>query len=294
MPWFGATRPGAARGVANFPSRLAMSGGPATVLLALTMLATLGGCVRRNEVDLQGPGVEGMRATANAPRSATELVTRMHRAYEGRWFRTLVFVQRTIFTNPDGTTREQTWYEALSAPSRLRIDVAPLDSGNGVLFTADSTYRIRRGELARADARPNPFLPFVAAPYTQAPSVTLAQIAREGYDTTRIHAAEWHGRPAYVVGAAAGDSTSPQFWVDRDRLVVVRMIPPTQGGQRLDIHLDGWKRYGASWISTDIDIRADGQSVQREYYSDVAVDVDLDPALFDPATWSAARHWYHR
>ena len=264
-------------------------------MVAVAMAAgTLGGCVRRNDVDFQGPGVEGVRATASAPRSATELVERMHRAYDGRWFRTLVFVQRTIFTNPDGTTREQTWYEAMRVPSTLRIDVAPLDSGNGVLFTADSTYRIRRGALARADARPNPFLPFVAAPYTQPPAVTLAQIAREGYDTTRIHASEWRGRPAYVVGAAAGDTTTPQFWVDRDRLVVVRLLPPAQGGQRLDIHLDGWKQYGASWISTDIDILADGRSVQREYYTEVAVDVALDPALFDPGQWTSARHWSRR
>ena len=264
---------------------------PALALVLACAAATLAGCVRRNDVDLQGPGVEGMRATANAPGSATELVERMHRAYDGRWFRTLTFVQRTVFTNPDGTTREQTWYEAMRVPSTLRIDVAPLDSGNGMLFTADSTYRIRRGQLLRADARPNPFLPFVAAPYTQAPSVTLAQIAREGYDTTRMHAAEWRGRPAYVVGAAAGDTASPQFWVDRDRLVVVRMIPAAQGGDRLEIHLDGWRQYGASWISTDIDILSGGRSVQREYYENVAVDVALDPALFDPARWTRGRHW---
>jgi hypothetical protein len=33
----------------------------------------------------------------------------------------------------------------------------------------------------------------------------------------------------YVVGAAAGDSTKPQFWVDAERLVVVRsfaLLPP--------------------------------------------------------------------
>jgi hypothetical protein len=260
------------------------------LLVPLGMLA-LGGCVRRNDVDFQGPGVEGLRATAQAPRSATELVARMHRAYDGRWFRTLVFTQATQFTNPDGTTREQTWYEAMRVPSTLRIDVAPLDSGNGMLFTADSTYRIAAGRLVRATARPNPFLPFVAAPYTQPPAVTLAQIAREGFDTTRMHASEWRGRPAYVVGALAGDSTSPQFWVDRDRLVVVRLQPPAQRGERMDIHLDGWKQFGASWISTEIDIRVGGRSVQHEAYSDVAVDVALDPRLFDPAQWATARHW---
>lgn len=258
--------------------------------MRLFALLALGGCARSSEADFQGSGVVGAH-DAPPPRSATELVERMHRAYDGRWFRTLTFVQRTSFTNPDGTTRDQTWYEALRVPSTLRIDVAPLDSGNGVLFTADSTYRIRRGQLARADARPNPFLPFVAAPYTQAPAVTLAQIAREGYDTTRIRSAEWRGRPAYVVGGAEGDSLAPQFWVDRDRLVVVRLLPPAQNGQRLDIHLDGWKQYGASWISTEIDIRAEGRSVQREVYEDVAVDVELDPALFDPARWTSARHW---
>ena len=265
-----------------------------TLSLVAAAAATLAGCVRRNDSDFSGAGVEGLRATAPPPRSATELVERMHAAYAGRWFRTLVFVQRTHFPNADGTVREETWLEALAAPSRLRIDIAPLDSGRGMLFTADSTYRMQGGRVARAVARPNPFLPFVAAPYTQPPAVTLAQIAREGYDTTRMYASEWRGRPAYVVGALAGDSLTPQFWVDRDRLVVVRMRLPSATGSRPDIHLDGWQQFGASWIATDIDIVVDGRSVQRETYSDVQVDVALDPALFDTAQWAKARHWWRR
>ena len=226
------------------------------------------------------------------PTSGVALVQAMHDAYAGRWFRTLVFVQRTTLHRPDGSTAEQTWLEALQAPSRLRIDVGPRDSANGMLFTADSTYRVRGGQVVRAIAGGNPFLPFVSGVYTQPVSRTLEEIGREGFDTTRMYVGRWQDRPTYVVGASsAADTTAPQFWVDRERLVLVRMILRAPSGAAEDIRLNDYRRYGDSWVATDIDIRVDGRTVQREQYSDVRTDVPLDPALLDAARWTTATHW---
>ena len=90
-------------------------------------------------------------AAERVPRSAGELVARMREKYGGRWFRTLTFVQKTTLHRPDGTVAEQTWLEAMEAPSRLRIDIGPRSDGNGIIFTADSTYRVRGGKLAEHD-----------------------------------------------------------------------------------------------------------------------------------------------
>ena len=71
-----------------------------------------------------------------APRNGEELLSLMRERYVGKWYRTLTFTQRT--TLPDG--KIETWYEALELPGKLRIDVAPLDSGKTLLFRSDSVY----------------------------------------------------------------------------------------------------------------------------------------------------------
>jgi hypothetical protein len=43
-------------------------------------------------------------------------------------------------------------------------------------------------------------------------------------------------------------------------------------------------------VATVVDILVDGRSVQREEYSDVRVDVPLDPALWIPERWATAPH----
>jgi hypothetical protein len=231
----------------------------------------------------------------SVPASGEELVRRMHDAYDGRWFRTVTFVQRTTMHPPGGQERVMTWYEAVQAPSRLRIDVGDPSEGNGVLFTADSTYRFRGGKLVGSVGEGNPFMPFVVALYAQPVERTLAEMAREHYDMSAVRTDTLDGRRVFVVGArSADDVTSPQFWVDAERLVTLRMIvsTPTDSGPRaVDARLRDWVAVGGGWLATVVDISINGALVQKEEYSDWHGDVPLSDALFDPAQWSTAPHW---
>ena len=56
----------------------------------------------------------------------------MRLAYQGKWFRTVTFVQKTTQTR-NGVTDTSTWYEALKSPDRLRIDFGDPNNGNGVI-----------------------------------------------------------------------------------------------------------------------------------------------------------------
>ena len=102
-------------------------------------------------------------------------------------------------------------------------------------------------------------------------------------------------RRVFVVGArSADDVTSPQFWVDAERLVTLRMIisTPTDSGPRVvDARLRNWVPVGGGWLATVVDISIGGSLVQKEEYSDWRGDVPLPDALFDPAQWSTAPHW---
>jgi len=63
---------------------------------------------------------------AGEPKTGEELVSAMHKKYDGKWYKTLTFSQKTINYKPDGSSETSQWYEALTAPGRLREILASL------------------------------------------------------------------------------------------------------------------------------------------------------------------------
>ena len=111
--------------------------------------------------------------------SPRELLEAVRTRYDGDWHESLTFVQQTVFHRPDGSVDSATWYEAL-VPGRLRIDVAPIDSGNGVLFRDGMRYTIRNHEVAAS----SPDINVLALLLTDMFSSTPA--ARSCYSTVSV------------------------------------------------------------------------------------------------------------
>jgi hypothetical protein len=233
----------------------------------------------------------------STPKSGQEVLKRMHDAYAGKWYRTLTFVQKTTRFQNDGKPVVSTWFESLEhagpGATRLRIDIGDPSVGTGMLYTADSTTRIREGKIASAQAGGNEFLPMIEGVYMQPVSQTMAELKDTGIDMQRAMKGEWRGRPVWIVGTTSpADTTSPQFWIDVARNVVVRMIiVPAPNAGPMDIHLDGYVPLAGGWLATKIAMHANGKPVQTEEYSDWKANVDLPKTLFDPATWTTAPHW---
>jgi hypothetical protein len=235
------------------------------------------------------------RVEAQQPADGRAVLQQMFAAYDGKWYKTLTFVQRTIFHRPDGTTNTQTWYEAVSGPSKLRIDRDSATSGNGTLYSGDSTFVVQNGVVVRRVGSGNPFMPLIMGVYLQPVERTAQELSGHGMDLGKVRRDSWRGRPAWVVGASSpSDTTSPQFWIDTERLVLVRMMIKAGSGATYDVDVDGYERTGNGWLATKIVMRSGGRPAQEEYYEDWKVDVELDPELFDPARWKTARHWARR
>jgi len=232
-----------------------------------------------------------------APKTGAEVLQRMHDAYAGKWYRTLTFVQKTTRYRTDGMQTVSTWFESLQHTdrdgTRLRIDVGDLAAGNGVLYTADSTWRLSAGKVTATLGEGNEFLPLIEGVYMQPVTHTIEQLKTTGVDMQRVVAGRWRDRPVWIVGASSQtDSASAQFWIDRDRNVVVRMIlAPAPSTPTMDIHLDGYVPLERGWLATKIAMNVGGKPMQTEEYSEWKANVDLPPGLFDPATWSTAPHW---
>ncbi len=197
---------------------------------------------------------------------------------------------------PQGVTDTTTWYEALKSPDRLRIDFGNPKDGNGVIYTADSLYVVRGGKVTRTVATGNPFLPFVQGVYDQPIDTTLRQIQSYKFDLTKIRSATWEGRPTYIVGSQSpSDTTSPQFWVDQQRLVVVRMLLALNPAAPdvTDILLEDYRQVAGGWLAVRVDIMRDGKVIQSERYSDWRGNVALPSDFFVAEKWSDVPHWHH-
>ena len=236
-------------------------------------------------------------ATRVAPTTGVELLQRMHDAYDGKWFKSVTFVQKTTRTQPSGVVDTSTWYEALKSPDRLRIDFGDPANGNGALYTADSLYVVRGGKITRTVASGNPFLPFVAGVDDQPMEATLRQLAPYHFDLAQIRADVWQGKQVYVVGAKSPDDLgSPQFWIDRDRLIAVRFLvklSPAPDAKPNDIRLESYVPVGGGWLATRVAIMEGGVVRQGEEYSDWQGNVALPNDLFVAEKWSDAPHWFH-
>jgi hypothetical protein len=223
-------------------------------------------------------------AAVEPPRNGEELIRQMRDRYDGKWYRTLTFVQKT--TLPNGSV--EIWYEALTAPGLLRIDVAPLDSMNTMIFRNDSIYDFRGGKLLRSKEMIHPLMVLGFDVYVQDPAVTVRKLKALKFDLSKLHETTWQGRPTYVVGAEPGDSASPQFWIDKERLYFVRSLEPSQKNPAvmLDTRFDKYQPMGKAWLEMEVVFLAGGEVKMREEYAEPRVGVKLDPALYDTRKWT--------
>ncbi len=221
--------------------------------------------------------------------SAPTLVRAVHDRYASDWYHTLTFTQKTTVRLPSGGEIVQTYYETAAVPGRLRIDT-DLQSKGGVLFTHDSIFTFSGGKLVRADTGLNELLVLGFDIYVQSVARSEAVLRRLGFDLSKFHEATWQGKPVYVVGAVRGDTTSKQFWIDRDRLLFLRLIAKSARG-RTDTRFSQYVQYGEGWVATVVEQYVNGRRALLEQYSGVRVNASVSPALFDPTQWTTAPHW---
>jgi len=213
---------------------------------------------------------------ADTVRDGHELVAAMHGRYQGSWYRSLTFVQRVVWGDgrPEGE-----WWEAMLIPGQLRIDIAPVDSGNGVVYRGDSLYRFNR-KAVQASKGANPLLILGFDVYGQPPGTTAKVLGEQGFDLSQLRTDTWQGRPAYVVGAP-----DHQFWIDRERLLFVRLINKTPSGATSEIQFNRYQRLGGGWIAPEVVFMTDGKETMREIYRDMKADPTIDPSIFEPRPW---------
>jgi outer membrane lipoprotein-sorting protein len=224
--------------------------------------------------------------------NTNELIAAMQKQYGKSWYKTATFVQETTNIQPDGTSKVETWYEAMSVPGSLRIDFTPTSEGNGVLFTGGKIFVFKNGKVDTERPFEHPLLILGFDIYRAPATEVTNKLQALKFDLSQFREDTWQGRPVYVVGAKAGDLHSPQFWIDQKNLYFVRMLRPggKDGAQTQETQFNKYQKLGGGWMAPEVIFMVDGKVVTTEKYSDMRADVQLDPKLFDPQSWTTV-HW---
>lgn len=224
--------------------------------------------------------------------NTNELIAAMQKKYGKTWYKTATFVQETTNVQPDGSSKVETWYEAMSVPGSLRIDFTPVSAGNGILFTDDKIYVFKDGKVENTRPFEHPLLILGFDVYRAPATDVIAKLQALRFDLSQFREDTWQGRSVYVVGAKAGDLHSTQFWIDQENLYFVRMIRPggKDGTQTQETQFNKYEKLGGGWMAPEVIFMIDGKTVTTEKYSDMRADVKLDPKLFDPDSWTKV-HW---
>lgn len=225
-------------------------------------------------------------------RDGADLLRSMYDRYAKSWYETLTFDQKSTTYNTDGTTKVETWHEAALLPGKLRIDIGNPADNNGYLLVDGTAIGFRDGKEAESRPLVNMLLVLGFDVYRQSPETTASVVKGEGYDLARIHEESWKGQPVYVVGADKGDLKKKQFWVDKNRLLFVRLFQPAHDdpAKFQDIRFEDYQPRAGVWLAERVEVFVDDKKVFSEEYSNVQANPKLDPGTFDPKQFITT-HW---
>lgn len=221
--------------------------------------------------------------------SGEDLIGAMHKKYNGKWYQTLTFEQQTLRYDTAGNiTSEELWYEALRMPDKLTIKIDNFDSGNGMMIRNDSLYQFNNGSIAGTRPMLHPLLILGFSVYNQPVDKTVADLKALGVDFEKFHKRSYKGRRVYVVGALEGDDTSTQFWIDKEKMLFVRLIQDFGQGRSQDIRFNNYQPLGNAWIAPEVLFYGNGKLRLKEVYTNIRTP-ELDNEIFNPNFFAKSR-----
>jgi hypothetical protein len=251
---------------------------------ALGLLTVLAACGRGGTA---APPSSPARA-AVAPRNGLEVIGAMRRTYPSRALRSLAFSVRTVEPGSDAQRRSRV---IAALPGRLRVANLPSSTRTGTVRNRQRLAVFERGRKISTLSRVDLAVVLAYDVYAQSIDTTIMWL-----DAARVRMGiarrdELDGRRVWVVGAAEGDDTSAQFWVDAERWRVVRVIQrdPRSARAIVDIRFTAFTEALEVPVPTRIEEYRGGQLVREQEISSVDINPALPAGAFDLARWRDVR-----
>ena len=104
-------------------------------------------------------------------------------------------------------------------------------------------------------------------------------------NTEVVSLSRFDGRPAYVIGGKPWETDKPSVWLDKDTLLLVRVVTTSTKGdhtQKTDTRVLGWgSSVGGNWAPASVEVWVDDKLQKRTVVKSVERNVAPEAALFD-------------
>jgi hypothetical protein len=223
-------------------------------------------------------------------KTGNDVISAMYKKYEGgkKWYKNMTFTQDIFFYKEGKVEKKEVWYEASSSPGNLAIKHDSMSSRNGTVFFNYKVSGIKDGKATE----PKPFIHDLCLMgfdvYFLKPEVCAHYLDSLGYNLKLIREDMFEGRKVFVIGAAKGDTTSNQVWIDAERLYMHRIIY-TKRKNTQDVVFANYEWMNNYWVAKGVKFRVNGVLEAEEKYYDIKFPKTLDPSIFDPTKFSESK-----
>lgn len=230
-------------------------------------------------------------AAAYRPPARLLLQKSMERQTE-RGTKTLQVEAETQLFDAAGAARGPAFAERLlfQAPGSMRRE-SELPEGTRVELRVDDKTTTRQPGQADKTSKAAVDLLFdlvTAAPPLD-PDRAVERMLRDlklvGVNPEVVSFARFDGRIGYLIGSKPWELDKPQVWLDKDTLLVTRLVMVQKGEgaalKRTDVRYLGWgSPIGGVWFPSTIEVWVDDKLVRRTSVSQVDRNLAFDATLF--------------
>jgi hypothetical protein len=235
-------------------------------------------------------GIVLLTCACFAQKDPVEVLKKMYDKYSGKWYHTITSTQIVERYHRCELNRVVTLFVATSFPDKFRIDYSDLAKGNAEIFVADSSFGFRHGRLYRSRKADDDVLNYLEGSYFFSPFDSLVnKMTALGIDINKYHEEKWKGKEMYVIGAADNNENKNQLWIEKERMVIARLIVFGEK-QRDDFWFENYIRLGKAWKQTLVTYYSNDELLYKEITQNSNADPVLKESLFDPRRFGEW-HW---
>ena len=218
--------------------------------------------------------------------SGKDVIHAMHKMYHGKWYTFFTFTQDAFFYKDGKEQKKEVWHEAASFPGKLVIKYDSMKSGNGVVFANHTVTGIKDGIAKTPRAFIHDLLLVGFDVYFLQPELSCKILDSLGYDLNKVREDVFDNRAVYVVGAEKGNDTIPQFWIDKERLYMHRIV--YKKGKQMDVVFRDYVKMEGNWVAKEVIFKSNGELQMVEKYYNIKFPHALKEELFDPKKFMEA------
>ena len=235
----------------------------------------------------------GSDAWAYRPSLRTLLTKSLDRAFE-RGTKSLKVESEIQAYDDAGRPRGATVTERhfIQAPNKFRRET---EGDGGVVIEIRSDGKSLRKAQGQADKAGKAPIDLLVEAVVASPPLLPEQVADRlisgmkslGVNTEVVSFARFDGRVAYLVGSKPWEVDKPQVWIDKETLLLVRVVTFQKEGRadgapsRIDVRYLGWgSAVGGNWYPATVEVWRDDKLVRRAVTQQVEKNAPMEAALF--------------